>query len=225
MTKIDYHQLLEEFEEKIKQQEWVKGSKLPTIIELAKKYHVSVSTVREIYRAMESKGYITIQQGRGTFVTFSAINHSEDVEKSSFLELLRITEFRTIIEPAFAAMAAREAYNNEINLIVESAEIMKNMALNNEVTTSEDLRFHRLIVEATHNKYALKVYGDLQEDLKRMRAYTRRPHMVERAVQYHQMIAKAISNRNPNEARMLMESHLQSNSELAMYELKDSNSL
>jgi GntR family transcriptional regulator, transcriptional repressor for pyruvate dehydrogenase complex len=217
MSKIQYHELLDEIEKKIESEEWKSGSKLPTMNELAVQYNVANSTVREVYRALESKGYIAIQQGRGTFVTYN--NSKQYTNRSSFMELLRITEFRSIIEPAFAALAAREAYKHEIDLIVESAEIMHVMAENNQVTTSEDLRFHRLIVEATHNQYALKVYENLQEELKRMRAYTRRPDMVEKAIHYHRMIANAIANRDPQTAKNLMESHLQSNSELAMYEL------
>lgn len=221
MTKVQYHDLLGEMERKIESETWRKGSKLPTMNELAAQYNVAISTVREVYRALESRGYVDIQQGRGTFVAYNSSMQFTTVSRSSFLELLKITEFRTIIEPSFAALAAREAFNNEIELITESAEIMRVMAENNEVTTSEDLRFHRLIVEATHNEYALKVYGNLQDELKRMRAYTRKPGMVEKAVQYHQMIANAIANRNPQNAKMLMESHLQSNSELAMYELSE----
>ncbi len=217
MSKIQYHELLSVIEKKFENEEWKIGSKLPTMNELASQYNVAISTVREVYRALESKGYIAIQQGRGTFVTYNG--SKQYANRSSFMELLRITEFRSIIEPAFAALAAREAYKNEIELITESAEIMRGMAENNQITTSEDLRFHRLVVEATHNEYALKVYANLQEELKRMRAYTRRPDMIEKAVHYHQMIAKAIANRDPHNAKMLMESHLQSNSELAMYEL------
>ncbi|WP_080848755.1 FadR/GntR family transcriptional regulator [Cytobacillus gottheilii] len=217
MSKVQYHELLSEVETKIESEEWKNGMRLPSMNELSTQYNVANSTVREVYRALESKGYIAIQQGRGTFVTYNS--NKQFANRSSFMELLRITEFRTIIEPAFAALAAREAYKNEIDLIIESAEIMRVMAENNQVTTSEDLRFHRLIVEATHNEYALKVYENLQEELKRMRAYTRRPDMVEKAVHYHQMIANAIANRDPQNAKMLMESHLQSNSELAMYEL------
>jgi GntR family transcriptional regulator, transcriptional repressor for pyruvate dehydrogenase complex len=217
MSKVQYHDLLNEIEKKFESGEWKTGSRLPTMNELASEYNVANSTVREVYRALESKGYIAIQQGRGTFVKYDS--SQQFANRSSFLELLRITEFRAIIEPPFAALAAREAYKYEIDLITESAEIMCEMAENNKITTGEDLRFHRLVVEATHNEYALKVYENLQEELKRMRAYTRRPHMIEKAVHYHQMIANAIANRDPHNAKMLMESHLQSNSELAMYEL------
>lgn len=219
MSKIQYHKLLEVIESQIENEEWKYGSKLPTMNELAAKHQVANSTIREVYRALESKGYVAIQQGRGTIVTYDSSMQFTNVSRSSFMELLKITEFRAIIEPSFAALAAREAFLHEIELITESAEIMRKMAENNEVTTSEDLRFHRLIVEATHNEYALKVYENLQEELGRMRAFTKKPGMVEKAVHYHQMIANAIASRDPQNAKMLMESHLQSNSELAMYEL------
>lgn len=221
MSKIQYHQLLKEIETQIENERWTYGSKLPTMSELAAKHKVANSTIREVYRALESKGYVAIQQGRGTIVTYDGSMKITSMNHSSFMELLKITEFRTIIEPSFAALAAREAYKDEIDLIVESAEIMRIMAENGEVTNSEDLRFHWLIVEATHNEYALRVYDNLQEELNRMRAYTKKPGMIERAVHYHQMIAKAIANRDSQNAKMLMESHLQANSEIAMYELTE----
>ncbi|RLQ90175.1 FCD domain-containing protein [Planomicrobium sp. Y74] len=221
MSKIQYHELLEVIETQIKNEEWKYGSRLPTMSELAAKHQVANSTIREVYRALESKGYVAIQQGRGTIVTFDRSMEFTTMNHSSFMELLKITEFRTIIEPSFAALAAREAFKNEIDLITESAEIMRVMAEKNQVTTSEDLRFHRLIVEATHNEYALRVYDNLQEELNRMRAYTKKPGMRERAVHYHQMIANAIANRDSQNAKMLMEAHLQPNSEIAMYELTE----
>src|SRR5690554_5221829 len=104
--KIQYHKLLEDLTKKIETEEWRGGAKLPTIVELATQNNVGTSTVREVYRSLESKGYISIQQGRGTFVSYDRTMQFTTVSRSTFIRLIQLSEFRVIIEPTFAAIAA-----------------------------------------------------------------------------------------------------------------------
>lgn len=220
MSKIQYQQILDKMKVKIENEEWVAGSRLPTINESATNYRVGNSTIREVYRSLEAGGYVSIQQGRGTFVVYDSSKQFTNVSRFSFMKLLKLTEFRIMIEPAFAAEAAQQAFNDEIAMITESTNIMEKLAKNNQSTKEEDLRFHRLIVQATHNEYAIEAYEELQEELILMHTYAKKEEMIEKAVHYHQMIARSIANRDANNARMYMQSHLEAkNSELAMYEL------
>lgn len=223
MSKIQYQKILNEMKTKIEKEELIAGTRLPTITQAAAKYKVGNSTIREVYRSLESSGYVSIQQGRGTFVVYDGSMQFTNVHRSSFMKLLKLTEFRLMVEPSFAAEAAQQAFNDEIALITESTNIMKELAENNESTHEEDLRFHRLIVQATHNEYAIKAYDDLQDELILMHTYAKKEEMIEKAVHYHQMIARSIASRDANNARMYMQSHLEAkNSELAMYELLES---
>ncbi|QKY70051.1 FadR/GntR family transcriptional regulator [Lentibacillus sp. CBA3610] len=220
MFKIQYQKILDEMKLKIESEEWVVGTKLPTISQSAAKYKVGNSTIREVYRSLETKGYVSIQQGRGTFVAYDGSMQFTNVSRSSFMKLLKLTEFRIMIEPSFAAEAAQQAFNNEIEMITESTNIMRELAENKQSTHEEDLRFHKLIVQATHNEYAIKAYAELQEELMLMHTFAKKEQMIEKAVHYHQMIARSIASRDANNARMYMQSHMEAkNSELAMYEL------
>ncbi|WP_158234710.1 FadR/GntR family transcriptional regulator [Lentibacillus sediminis] len=224
MSKIQFQKILDEITKMIESEEWKIGTRLPTITESAIKNNVGNSTMREVYRSLESKGYVTIQQGRGTFVSYNSSMQFTNVSRSFFMKLLKLTEFRIMIEPSFADEAARQAFNAEIELINESTNIMRELAENNQSTHEEDLRFHKLIVQATHNEYAIKAYEELQEELILMHSHAKKAEMVEKAVHYHQMIANAIARRDPNNARMYMQSHLEAkNSELAMYEMLETN--
>ncbi|RSL33134.1 FadR family transcriptional regulator [Salibacterium salarium] len=224
MSKIQYQQLLNEMTKKIEHKEWNVESKLPTINELASQYNVGVSTIREVFRTLESKGYINIQQGRGTFVSYDGSMQFTNVSRSTFMKLLKLMEFRLMIEPLFADTAAKRASNHEIEMITESSEIMSKLAEDHKSTDDEDFRFHRLIVESTHNEYSVKSYLDIQEELKHLRIYTKSPGMIEKAVHYHKMIAKSIANRDSESAKMYMESHMDAtNSELAMFVLSEIN--
>ncbi|SFB36336.1 DNA-binding transcriptional regulator, FadR family [Lentibacillus halodurans] len=224
MSKIQYRQLLDEMTKKIESQEWEVESRLPTIIELASQYNVGISTIREVFRTLESKGYVNIQQGRGTFVSYDPSMQFTNVSRKTFMKLLKLMEFRLMTEPLFANVAAKRASNHEIEMITESSEIMSELAQTFKSTDEEDNRFHRLIVESTHNEYAIKAYLDLQEELKQLRTYTKSPGMIEKAVHYHQEIAKSIAKRDSDSARMYMESHMDAtNSELAMFVLSEVN--
>lgn len=63
-----YVQLFELLKERIESGEWAVGTQIPTEEELCKKYEVSKATVRISILDLVRKGYLTRQQGKGTFV-------------------------------------------------------------------------------------------------------------------------------------------------------------
>jgi len=219
LLKLQYQDLLHEFINKIENEDWKLSEQLPTITKSAEKYKVSTSMIREIYKSLEVKGYISIEQGRGCFLKDSDPDKNLKVDKKSFFKLLKLTELRIMIEPSFAAEAAKNAFNEDIEKINDSVLIMKEIAKNNDPTHEVDLSFHKLIVEATHNEYAISMYENLQSELKFMHSFAKKKEMVDKAVHYHQMIASSIANRNYADAKMYMESHLKvKNTEILMYE-------
>lgn len=218
MSKAQYKNLLDRLVRQIESEKFEKSEKLPSINQVAIENNVSVATVREVYKTLESKGYILIQQGRGTFVNYDQDLGNRFIESSFFMRILKLTEYRAMVEPAYAAESAKQAYKEEINEILKSTEIIHKLASNNEPTYEEDLRFHQLIANSTHNEFVIKSYANLQNELKAMHMYPKKEEMIEKAVHYHEMIAHAISNRDSDAARMYMLSHLNDKtSELATY--------
>lgn len=67
-----YVQVADIIREKIVHGEWPHGSQIPTEDELCRIHSVSKATVRMAITELERKGYLKKQQGKGTFVTFSA---------------------------------------------------------------------------------------------------------------------------------------------------------
>ncbi|MBI4690660.1 MAG: GntR family transcriptional regulator [Nitrospirae bacterium] len=63
-----YIQLEEIIKKKIEDKEWAIGSQIPTEEELCKIYGVSKATVRPAISELVRQGYLTRQQGKGTFV-------------------------------------------------------------------------------------------------------------------------------------------------------------
>ena len=64
-----YYQLEEYIKEKIVSQEWPKGHKIPSEMELAKFFKVSRSTVRHAISNLVADGILVRKQGLGTYVT------------------------------------------------------------------------------------------------------------------------------------------------------------
>lgn len=216
---MTFQNLLEELKENIQSGRWERGRKIPTLVELSSIYNVSVSTIREVLKVLENNGYISIQQGRGTFVLGQLPDDETKISPSSLIDLLKLSEYRRMIEPQFAEMAAKQAFQEEIELICHSANHMQELSKKNLSTVEEDMRFHLLIAKATHNDFCIENYMNIQSQLKQGRSYTNIPRMKEKAAHYHSMIANAIRNRNAEEAKTYMASHMETNLEHAIYEL------
>lgn len=71
-----YHQLYEILNAKIASGEWKPGDLLPAESELLEQYQVSRATVRQALDILVSKGQITRQRGRGSFVNEPTIEQT-----------------------------------------------------------------------------------------------------------------------------------------------------
>src|SRR6267378_403434 len=107
-----YEQIVQQIEESILKGDLKPGDQLPAERELAQRFGVSRTAVREAVKALREKGLVEAYSGRGTFVTDGT---SQAVRQSLDL-MLRIgqqegpkylAELRQILEPEIAALAAK----------------------------------------------------------------------------------------------------------------------
>lgn len=94
------------------------GDKLPSERELAESMGVSRNSVREAIRALEALGVIEVRHGDGTFIrepdVASLLGPYFDVlhEKGTFLK--EVLEFRRLLEPSLAHLAAERATDDDL---------------------------------------------------------------------------------------------------------------
>src|SRR5712675_1898854 len=106
-----YEQIVQQIEESILKGALKPGDQLPAERDLAQRFGVSRTAVREAVKALHEKGLVEAYPGRGTFVTDGtsySMRQSLDrmlkvgqPEGSAFL-----AEVREILEPEIAALAA-----------------------------------------------------------------------------------------------------------------------
>ena len=88
------------------------GAKLPNEFELGEKFGVGRSTIREAVKLLSSKGIVEVRRGSGTYVvtTTKGLRSVKDKNRLA-LDLVNV---RLLLEPGIAAMAARNATEEDI---------------------------------------------------------------------------------------------------------------
>jgi GntR family transcriptional regulator len=64
-----YQQIIQAIKQQVATGDLKAGSQIPTIRALAKQLRVHVNTVARAYTALDQTGVISVQQGRGTYIT------------------------------------------------------------------------------------------------------------------------------------------------------------
>lgn len=205
--------VLNELTRRIEQEEWKSGQKLPSLAAVAKEFQVGVSTVREALRILENKGYILIEHGRGMFVRNPNVWKQEntlDLTRLPVGDMFSLQEFRAVLEPEMAALAAERATPGQIANIKAAASKMIEDLSKMEDYFEADIAFHEHIAEACSNEVMAQVMKGISDLLLESRRKTTRiSGSAERAAHFHMLIALAIEQRNGALAKDMMKAHLQ----------------
>lgn len=185
------------------------GSPLPSEAELIERYQFSRGTVREALRLLETDGLVRIRRGPkgGIEVATPDISHVTRSLAVLFAidetPLRNLMDFRLIVEPAAAAMAAREATDEQRELLLTSAEPRTQAAV------PESVEFHRMVGEATNNGFMRTILTAVHQVLEweTSRESLSEAHMEETS-RAHQKIAQAIMQGDEDRAERTMRRHL-----------------
>lgn len=203
--------VLNELLQRLRQGEWQPGDHLPSITQLAAEFAVSTGSVREALRSLQSQGLVRIEHGRGVIVISTSVEESTFGNDSavSMDHMTAFAEARRLIEPELAAFAAERGSDTEIAEILQLALTMEQQAVSGLDFVGPDIAFHRSIAQASHNPVLRQMLHGMHDLFVISRRLTSQElGMTERAVRYHRLIAEAIHERNPTQARLLMLAHM-----------------
>lgn len=132
------------------------GDRLPSESRLAVVFDVSRSVVREALSQLKYEGLLESRQGKGAIVVGPSGRRSFRLEAVRALkreDLAQFYEMRAIIEAEAAALAATRRTIRHIQRLRTSLERMAEAVERRTDGTEPDLAFHRIIAEASGNKY------------------------------------------------------------------------
>jgi GntR family transcriptional repressor for pyruvate dehydrogenase complex len=210
-----YEQIIEQIEGSILAGELKAGDQLPAERELAQKFGVSRTAVREAVKALREKGLVEAYSGRGTFITngtSQAIRQSLDlmIKIGQPDGCTHLAEVRLILEPEIAALAATRVEAQHLAAMREAIVVMDGSGQNPDAYIEADLDFHLALAEAAANPLILSlldsIVGLLREQRLRIFNVDGGP---ERGQFHHKRILEAIEARDAEKAREAMRAHLQ----------------
>jgi len=190
------------------------GDRLPSERELAERFAVSRTSVRDAIRTLEFVGLVVPRQGDGTVV---ADVSPEAVVTPLASVLLRkreliaeLLDVRKMIEPALAARAAVHATLEEIAHLEEILRRQRQKLLRGEPTVEEDGEFHYAIALAARNTVVWKVLDVLMQLLHETRARSLQTQgRPQRSFAGHRRILAAIKRRDPDAAERAVRRHVE----------------
>ena len=189
------------------------GERLPTIMEMARRFRVGHPTVREALKKLEATGVVEIRHGSGVYVTRTrdvlmvAGDYSGKVTKKLLLDLIQA---RTPIEIQSVALATKNATAEDFEemrrLLTTAGENLDNDAVLNSV----NMAFHRQIASSSGNTVIAQLLDVMQE------LFTDEQRLIlgifgsrKRDHKEHLLIFEALEKRQEQLARDRMRKHLE----------------
>lgn len=135
------------------------GERIPGERDLVAEFNVSRNSVREAIKILAAQGIVIVKHGSGIYVDYvkSKNVHLFDNLKEESLELNSIYEFRLMVEPETARLAAARATKEEIQEILSCAEEIAKLVECNQLYYEKDQEFHSLIAKASHNDVVIAI--------------------------------------------------------------------
>ena len=183
------------------------------VMELAERFGVSRSSLRDAIRTLELVGMVEARQGEGTVIA----DVSPDalvVPLASILirkrELVAdLLDVRRMLEPALAARAAVHATSEEIAHLQDVLRRQEAKVRAREPAIEEDAEFHYGLAVAAGNAVVRRVVDVLMDLLRESRARALQvPGRAERSLAGHRRVLRAIEQRDAAAAEAAMNRHL-----------------
>jgi GntR family transcriptional repressor for pyruvate dehydrogenase complex len=191
------------------------GDMLPSERQIQQLLGISRSTLREALRVLQRMGLIEARQGKGLIVremdlrpmveTF--VSHLELLDDSSFHHLHGL---RNIIELGAAEQAAKQRTPEDLARMEAVLASMRGRMERQELVLEEDMGFHDVLVQATHNPLLETLYSCLTPFLVEVRVQRELTQEELNSCEVeHTAIYEAIRDRDAARAIRLMQEHME----------------
>jgi DNA-binding FadR family transcriptional regulator len=209
--KLDAH-IAQGIGERILGGEFAPGTLLPNEAEWGRIYGASRTAVREAIKALSAKGLIASRPKIGSRVEpksrWNLLDrdvlswHRSATDRRAFLHSTQ--EFRRVVEPAIAELAAAKRTTKQIDRLVAALDQMR-IADDHDSVVEADVTFHELLLEAANNDLLMPFSVLIEETLSNLFDFTtQRNTKFRQAIKLHENIAKAVIAGDSSAARKAM---------------------
>jgi GntR family transcriptional regulator, transcriptional repressor for pyruvate dehydrogenase complex len=208
-----YEEIVRQVKQLIAEGKLKSGDRLPPERDLALKFMVSRTSVREALRALQSRGLVEIRAGEGAFVC--------DISVETLIEPLALVilphreavgelfEARRLLEPAIAALAARRATDEELGEMERILDEQSREVTQGRTGVTQDAALHAAIANSAHNRAITRIVSALIDLLTQSREESLlTPGRPTRSHEDHRRILAAIKRRDEVAAHRAMLDHL-----------------
>jgi GntR family transcriptional repressor for pyruvate dehydrogenase complex len=193
------------------------GDRLPPERELVEHFQASRISIREALKSLETSGLLAIKPGSGAFVAeinskpmSESLSSILRIQKTSINEL---TEARIILEPSIARLAAERMTDEDALKLEKNIEETMKMVRSNSPAPVQNIEFHSLIAESTHNPVitlSMRTMLGVVEEMT-LQLTDNLPKRIENsrhAASYHNKILKALREKDSQRVYELMLKHI-----------------
>jgi GntR family transcriptional regulator, transcriptional repressor for pyruvate dehydrogenase complex len=200
-----YEHIVEQIRALIREGRWAPGDQIPPERELAERFRVSRTSVREALRALEMQGVIDSRQGGGTFVRTADTEALVPPLAAAILrgrqELAEVLEVRELIEPGIARSAAQRASSEHVAQLEALLERQRVCIAEGRSFVDEDTAFHYTLAQAADNHILLRLHNLILDLLRESRqSYLHVPDRPQLSLRGHEAILNAIKAHDPQAA-------------------------
>lgn len=167
-----------------------------TEVELAARFGVSRTPVRQALARLEAEGLLTHAPRRGLTVTRP--DHSQVVE---------LYVMREILEGAAARLAAQHASETELAAMAELVEQEPSLYGDAAALAALNQRLHGLLYLAAHNRYLLKSLEQLSANMALLPSLLTVEGRAQSAHKEHRALLRALSKRDGEAAEAAAKAH------------------
>jgi len=207
-----YQSIVEQIEALLEKGELHPGDQLPAERALADQFQVSRASVREALRTLELLGIVETRAGGGTFVRQVA---PDDLARPLHSLIARghslpdVIEFRGVVEPAIAALAATRVTPAQLEELHELLVLQQRKVAAGEAYADEDSRFHEVIGDASGNELLVTMLGVIWDVLRGSREqWLQTNQRAHSSIDAHQRILAALEAHDPEAARVAAADHI-----------------
>ena len=208
-----YEHIVEQIHALIREGRWAPGDQIPPERELAERFRVSRTSVREALRALEMQGVIDSRQGGGTFVRIADKETLVPPLAAAILrgrrELAEVLEVRELIEPGIARLAAVRATAAHVAELEMLLDKQRECIAEDRSFVEEDTAFHYTLARAADNHILLRLHNVILDLLRESRqSYLHVPDRPQMSLRGHEAILAAVHNRDAGAAYAASLAHI-----------------